>query len=94
MAGASPPVPPTAFSPPVAGSTAKAASKAPQPVSGAAGLGAPTGPPVAADLGALAKELAPVVAKDADGLPTGARLLPMGGRRLTLPLPSRSRQRP
>ena len=44
-AGASPPVPPTAFSPPVAGSTAKAASKAPQPGLGAAGLGAPTGPP-------------------------------------------------
>ena len=42
-AGASPPAPPTAFSPPVAGSTAKAASKAPQPVSGGAGLGAPTG---------------------------------------------------
>ena len=70
-AGASPPVPPTAFSPPVAGSTAKAASKAPQPVSGAAGLGAPTGLPVAADLGALAKELGPAVPKDADGLGRG-----------------------
>ena len=41
----------------MAGSTAKAASKAPQPGLGAAGLGAPTGPPVAAALGALAKEL-------------------------------------
>ena len=58
-AGASPPVPPTAFSPPVAGSTAKAASKAPQLGLGAASLSAPTGQPVAADLGALAKELAP-----------------------------------
>ena len=66
-AGASPPVPPTAFSPPVAGSTPKAASKAPQPVLGAAGLGAPTGPPVAADLGALAKAPAPAIPKDVDG---------------------------
>ena len=47
-AGASPPVLPTAFSPPVAGSTAKAASKAPQPELGAASLGAPAGQPVAA----------------------------------------------
>ena len=67
-AGATPPAPPTAFSPPLAGSTAKAASKAPQPVLGAAGLGAPTGPPVAAGLGALAREPAPAVPKDADGL--------------------------
>ena len=43
----------------MAGSTAKAASKAPQPVSGAAGLGA------------LAKELGPAVPKDADGLGRG-----------------------
>ena len=66
-AGATPPAPPTAFSPPLAGSTAKAASKAPQPVLGAAGLG----PPVAAGLGALAKEPAPAVPKDADGLGRG-----------------------
>ena len=66
-AGASPPVPPTAFSPPVAGSTAKAASKAPQLGLGAASLGAPTGQPVAA----LAKELAPAAPKDADGLGRG-----------------------
>ena len=107
----------TAFSPPVAGSTPKAASKAPQPVLGAAGLGASTGPPAAADLGALAKAPAPAVPKDGDGpgrgdSPLRARLaalemelealkrgsdggaLPMAGRRLTLPLPLRSRQRP
>ena len=70
-AGATPPAPPTAFSPPLAGSTAKTASKAPQPVMGAAGLGAPTGPSVAAGLGALAKEPAPAVPKDADGLGRG-----------------------
>ena len=70
-AGATPPPPPTAFSPPLAGSTAKAASKAPQPVLGAAGLGAPTGPSVAAGLGALAKDPAPAVPKDADGLGRG-----------------------
>ena len=70
-AGATPPAPPTAFSPPLAGSAAKAASKAPQPVLGAAGLGAPTGSPVAAGLGALAKEPAPAVPKDADGLGRG-----------------------
>ena len=70
-AGATPPAPPTAFSPPLAGSTAKAASKAPQPVLGAAGLGAPTGPSAAAGLGALAKDPAPAVPKDAAGLGRG-----------------------
>ena len=53
------------------GRNRKPASKAPQPVLGAAGLGAPTGPSVAAGLGALAKEPAPAVPKDADGLGRG-----------------------
>ena len=60
--------------PPVAGSTAKAASKAPQPELGAASLGAPTGQPVAAGLGALAKKLAPAAPKGADGLGRGDSL--------------------
>ena len=52
-AGASPPLPPPAFSPPpVAGSTAKAASKALQPELAAASLGAPE--VLAAKLGATA----------------------------------------
>ena len=70
----------------MAGSTAKAASKAPQLGLGAASLGAPTGQPVAADLGALAKELAPAAPKDAGGLGRGDS--PLRALRL------RSRQRP
>ena len=57
--------------PPVAGSTAKAASKAPQPELGAAGLGAPVGQPVAAKPGALAKEQAPAAPTGADGFARG-----------------------
>ena len=62
-AGATPPAPPTAFSPPVAGSTAKATSKAPQPVLGAAGLGAPVLAPW--------PRSQPAVPNNADGLGRG-----------------------
>ena len=55
----------------MAGSAAKAASKAPQPELGAASLGARAGQPVAASLGALAKEQAAAVFRGADGLGRG-----------------------
>ena len=80
------------FSPPVAGSSAKAASKAPQPVLGAAVPGAPVGHPAAAKAGATAKEQTTAAPSGADGFgrgdspsaaPMGARLSLTVGRRLT-----------
>ena len=69
--GASPSVPPAPFSPPVAGSSAKAASKAPQPVLGAAVPGAPVGHPAAAKAGATAKEQTTAAPSGADGFGRG-----------------------
>ena len=64
--GASPPVPPA-----LAGSSAKAASKAPQPVLGAAVPGAPVGRPAAARAGATAKEQTTAAPSGADGFGRG-----------------------
>ena len=69
--GASPPVPLAPFSSPVAGSSAKAASKAPQPVLGAAVPGAPVGHPAAAKAGATAKEQTSAAPPGADGFGRG-----------------------
>ena len=104
--GASPPVPLAPFSSPVAGSSAKAASKAPQPVLGAAVPGAPVGHwaacGVRAQMGLAVATLLCAPAwrqwrwswKLSSAAPMGARLSLTVGRRLTLPLPLRSRQRP